>query len=73
LETILLEPYPCGTDPCIDSIFGPTASSGPAFYWSSSTIGYPTYAWLVGFSDGIVITGGGEAGDSHVRAVRGGS
>src|SRR5262245_36644002 len=33
LETILLEPYGCGTSPCIDPIFGPTASNR---YWSSS-------------------------------------
>src|SRR2546427_222031 len=34
LQTILLAPFPCGTSPCIDPVFGPTAASG---YWSSTT------------------------------------
>ena len=44
LETILLAPYPCGTSPCIDPIFGPTAVS----YWSASTdAADPVNAWIV--------------------------
>ena len=34
LESILLAPFPCGTQPCIDPIFGPTA---PDLYWSATT------------------------------------
>jgi hypothetical protein len=69
LQTILLEPYPCGTDPCIDPIFGPTASS---LYWSSSTYAdNPFDAWRVYFSNGYVFFDNKGYGRS-VRAVRGG-
>ena len=45
LETILLEPYGCGTSPCIDPIFGPTASNR---YWSSSlSVPYAVQEWAV--------------------------
>jgi len=68
LQTILLEPFPCGTSPCIDPIFGPTAAS---FYWSStSDANDPDFAWSVSFVDGGVGTGG--KGGFHTRAVRGG-
>lgn len=57
LETILLEPYRCGTRPCIDSIFGPTAV--PYLYWSASTVAwtpnFDVFAWGVSFDTGIVI------------------
>ncbi len=53
LQTILLEPFPCGTDPCIDPIFGPTVS---IVYWSStSSASGPTAAWAVLFFDGFVL------------------
>ena len=53
LQTILLAPFPCGTSPCIDPIFGPTAASG---YWSSSTFAglVPAHAWGVNFFNGSV-------------------
>ena len=35
LQSILLEPNPCGTTPCIDPVFGPTGVN--SFYWSSSS------------------------------------
>lgn len=64
LETILLSPYPCGTHPCIDSIFGPTVSGG---YWStfSSTpfSASEPYAYYVMFYDGEVYA------DSQITAV----
>ena len=67
LQTILLAPYPCGTSPCIDPIFGPTAAS---FYWSATTFAdFPVSAWLVYFANGDV----GYAGKNltlYVRAVR---
>ncbi|MBU6282832.1 DUF1566 domain-containing protein, partial [bacterium] len=64
----------CGAPPysatCINSIFGPTVSSG---YWSSSTYrDLPVYAWIVvfGFGDGHFDF---KTNGSYVRAVRGGS
>ncbi|MGH8554922.1 MAG: DUF1566 domain-containing protein [Gammaproteobacteria bacterium] len=67
LRTILLEPFPCSTSPCIDPIFGPTASS---LYWSASTLASgPGNAWRVNF-----ILGGedfeSKANDFRIRAVR---
>jgi hypothetical protein len=48
----LLQPYPCGTSPCIDPIFGPTASNR---YWSRSfSVPYAVQEWAVEFSDGGV-------------------
>jgi len=70
LQTILLEPSPCGTSPCIDPIFGATQSSD---YWSitSSTDGDPDGAWIVYFDDGGMSIDTKVFG-SYVRAVRGG-
>ncbi len=75
LQTILLAPFPCGTAPCIDPVFGPTIEQS---YWSSTpgpspNPSYPwNYAWIVSFSDGALgKIPKGTAG--HVRAVRGGS
>jgi hypothetical protein len=71
LETILLSSYPCGPSPCIDSIFGPTASE---YYWSSATVATsPTqYAWGVRFLAGNA-NGLAKADGYYVRAVRNGS
>ena len=72
LQTILLAPFPCGTSPCIDSIFGPTAGD----HWVSSTNATtPTKAWLVLFNNGNVNThckGCDIFSQRNVRAVRGG-
>jgi len=69
LETILLAPYPCGTSPCIDPIFGPTAAG---LYWSATTYAsYPSYAWGVYFNDGFVFYDS-KAYTYYVRAVRAG-
>ena len=66
LETIMLTPYPCGTHPCINSLFGPT---GP-FYWSASADAtFPPFASGVFFTDGVV-SGGGKNFGGDVRAVR---
>jgi hypothetical protein len=68
LETILLAPYPsCGTIPCIDPIFGPTAAG---FYKSATTnANGPSNAWDVNFNNGDV---GYSTKDNngYVRAVR---
>ena len=67
LETIRLTPYPCGTSPCINSIFGPTASGG---YWSASANATdPGYAWDVDFGGGGVGFAY-KANAYYVRAVR---
>ena len=69
LQGILLDPYPCGTSPCIDPAFGPTVASG---YWSSSTYPNPaTTAWFVYFGDGEESVTDKTNGN-YVRAVRGG-
>jgi hypothetical protein len=70
LESILLAPYPCGTVPCIDPIFGPTVDD----YYSSATTraGYPLNVWVVSFGNGYV--GAGDKDNfRYVRAVRTGS
>lgn len=70
LETILLAPFPCGTSPCIDPIFGPTVGDG---YWSSTTdAAFPGYTWLVLFFDGYV-SDANKGNNFSVRAVRAGS
>lgn len=71
LETLLAEPYPCSTSPCIAPIFGPT---GNDLYWSSNTVAGPpgpASVRMLRFSNGY--TGSWEKTSSYqVRAVRGG-
>lgn len=70
LRSILLQPYPCAVEPCInEAVFGPTQ---PDSYPTGITYLVPGGVWLVSFADGHV--------DVHtknafyfVRAVRGGS
>ena len=67
LKSILLTPYPCGTHPCIDPIFGPTVAD---FYWSATTnVSQPNRAWTVNFSNGSV-SSGTKGYFRYVRAVR---
>jgi len=73
LETILLMPWPCTTDPlpCIDPIFGPTIAD---IYWSATTKGptgptRPSDAWFVDFLHGN-FGDSGKWGPLYVRAVR---
>ena len=68
LETILLSPPPCGTQPpCIAPIFGPTVSS---LYWSSTSDATTAqYGWYVDFNDGYV-SADLEVDGLYVRAVR---
>jgi hypothetical protein len=74
LQSILLEPFPCGTSPCIDPIFGPTVNSAApiAIYWSSTTVAdSATSAWTVDFADGEAVSTS-KGAFFIVRAVRGG-
>ncbi len=69
LRTILLEPFPCTTNPCIDAIFGPTVIN---FYWSATTDPtIPDRAWLVSLGDGTADRIP-KVNSNYVRAVRGG-
>lgn len=62
--------------PCIDPIFGPTASSSwPLGYWSATSFrDCPGCAWYVNFGSGGVFNDleHGQEINRHVRAVRGG-
>lgn len=70
LQTILSEPFPCTTSPCINAAFGPTATNED--YWSATTLAdNTTYAWGVFFGTGEV-SYGLKNGINAVRAVRGG-
>ena len=72
LLTILLEPFPCSTNPCIDqSVFGSTNASSS--YWSSTsgTGSSVVVAWAVRFEVGFIA--GSKLNSYQVRAVRGGS
>jgi hypothetical protein len=60
LTSILLAPFTCAINPCIDPVFGPTVSDE---YWSSSFAPLPTGAtfnpssgWTVDFTEGYVGT-----------------
>ena len=68
LQTILLEPYPCATSPCIDQgTFGPTAAS---FYWSSTTNATGEgFAWGVQFANGAVGAGPKDPGVLRSRGA----
>jgi len=70
LQTILLEPYPCETMPCVASVFGPTRSN---YYWTASMLILiePDRAWLVGFDRGSAARTS-RTNTEYVRAVRGG-
>jgi hypothetical protein len=71
LQGILLAPYPCGSNPCIDPAFGPTL--GFLFWSSSSLAGVPSGAWYVSFFDGSFNGGNGNKPSfNSARAVRGG-
>ena len=70
LQTILLEPYPCTTSPCVDSVFTPTVAD---YYRSATTNARrPDYEWVVSFDDGKVFDLGGGNYNGAVRAVRAG-
>lgn len=72
LQTILSEPYPCGSSPCIDPLFGPTQAF---WHWSASACPDSPAggAWAVNFEDGQLLCINGKLDDSfYARAVRGG-
>ena len=69
LRTILVSPMPCGANPCVDPIFGPTP---PSIYWSGEeSVYHPVRAWYVFFVSGYWTTAA-KVSPSYVRAVRGG-
>ena len=69
LQTILSQPYPCSSSPCIDeTAFGPT---GADTCWSATIEDYPLRAWAVYFVNGGVGTASKDT-DGYVRAVRAG-
>ena len=71
LETLVTEAFPCTTVPCIDAVFGPTATED--FYWTSVTdaVEPEGAAWGVSFGNGFVNDDWKDSFD-FVRAVRGG-
>ena len=77
LQTLLLEPFPCSVEPCVDPIIHNgvdsfTAATLESGYWSSTSYAtIPGVAGNVFFSDGNVGIDGKPA-NFHVRAVRGG-
>lgn len=79
LQTILLEPPPCGTSPCIDPIFGPPTADHPIYWASTTRVASPADAWVVSFTEEVVglpnvglVNKSSDVVDVHVRAVRGG-
>lgn len=69
LQSILRAPFPCGTNPCVDPIFGPTHGF---YYWTTTTWAVdPSAAWVVDFSDGTLEVSS-KVNSRYVRAVRGG-
>jgi hypothetical protein len=69
LESILLAPFFCGTNPCIDPVFRPTVGLA---YWSATTNAtFPIYALYVDFGAGYV-SNFGKYSSQYVRGVRGG-
>jgi hypothetical protein len=72
LRTILLAPYPCGTSPCIDPVFGPTVADAYRSATTDFTFSTPYDAWDVDFGDGQKYVDY-KGNSSYLRAVRGGS
>lgn len=69
LQTLLSEPYPCSTAPCIDPIFGPTI---PSNTWTATQLADNlAYAWIVDFGTGEVFYHPKSVA-WFVRGVRGG-
>jgi hypothetical protein len=67
LQTILVSTEPCAQTPCLDPIFGPTATG---IYWSGEQSPYhPVRAWYVMFIGGLRTTAAKDS-SQHARAVR---
>jgi hypothetical protein len=66
LQSLLLEPFPCSTNPCVDSAVGLIGN----YYWSSTS--HPNSAgWAVSLQSGHV-TYGLKSSPGYRRAVRSG-
>lgn len=69
LRSILLEQFPCSSNPCIDPIFGLTEATN---YWSYTFFaGDPSVGWCVNFLNGFV-NNVDKFDQVYVRAVRDG-
>lgn len=69
MQTLINEPYPCATSPCIDSKFGPSQAR---YYWAATTYAKSSNgAWGVHLSNGYA-TYDFKPDGNYVRAVRGG-
>jgi hypothetical protein len=76
LESILLEPFPCSTSPCVDPVFGITNATGFPYGSASQNLqeaeaGHPYYLWSIQFKNGFPYSYIGES-RIFMRAVRGG-
>lgn len=69
LQTLLIEPFPCTTSPCISATFGDTTASFTMT--SSGTFSDPNGLWVVSFG-AEELTLMGKTTTLPVRAVRGG-
>lgn len=70
MQTILLEPWPCRSDPCIDEkIFGVGLTGGGPYWSGISLANNPAYGWSVGFNNGKAGTEVKRT-SFYVRAVR---
>jgi hypothetical protein len=74
IQTILAEPYPCATGPCVDpDVFGPTKNG---IYWSSTevrgVVGSSTFALGVQMMNGAAPAAAAKIMALSVRGVRGG-
>jgi hypothetical protein len=72
LQTLLSQPFPCATSPCVDGAVGLTVAGD---YWSATTLAdNPDYAWGVYFGNANVsaVSYGIKTINNSVRMVRGG-
>jgi hypothetical protein len=70
LQTILIEPWPCRSNPCIDERLFGAGLTGAGPYWSALSLTHnPTRGWHVGFNNGKAETEAKRT-SFYVRAVR---
>ena len=69
LETILLRPFPCGANPCLDPTLGPVETQAGGYWVVTALQSFPTQAWDVSFAAGFELSNF-KTGLAHTRAVR---